>query len=46
MGNAKKCQLCGLIFQLMDLVFFDKGSIMSFGRVVCSQEKYMYNSLI
>ena len=36
--NIKDCHLCGWIFQLIALVSFDKGIIMPFGRIICSQE--------
>ena len=36
--EAKNFHLCGWIFQLIALVSFDKGIIMPFDRMICSQE--------
>ena len=38
--------LCGWIFQLMTLVFSDKGIIILFDRTIRSQDGFLHNSLI
>ena len=36
--DRKEFHLCGWIFQLIALVSFDKGIIMPFDRMICSQQ--------
>ena len=36
--DLKNFHLCGWIFQLIALVSFDKGIILPFGRMICSQD--------
>ena len=37
-SGRKDFHLCGWIFQLIALVSFDKGIILPFGRMICSQD--------
>lgn len=37
-GITNSFHLCGWIFQLIALVSFDKGIIMPFDRMICSQQ--------